>query len=860
MKNQKRIDGHFKGISTSNNQSMFRVAELLRRAAGERGFMGNITRSQAQKKIQELERAIKKHHANEEWGERDVLMRELDELYKNGEASAFSDFWELASSGNTWMNKQNKYGRGIVSAVEIWRNEMKPNLDKSVKEGMDAFYYSCLNIKGESRNTKYFQDSLEKIKVIRKAVHDYVGSKKLKSDFPVQLLDIAPTLGKVYDKYTVEGKNNPESYKEANTLLGTLIKEVLDTNLSVATKLYSSEGKSNISKNVLPIMDAYVRSVSRFKLAAESNLNMLDAVQKITAKQSNSDRQTAQELETFIDYIKDRYQRGSQSVVGDEILRTLTNAQAMYNLGLPNFRSPTKNVAQSFQHFTWWGWQGLKRTRNALKDPKMRIRIESNLKDNAILFQNIAEVYEGAEPTIVKDPRTGLYHEKIDQSFFDSIAKSIQKATEILLLPMTTVENMWNRKGSQQHGIVEKWEADNLDPTLTDAFQGYILGKARRNDIKELQNKDGESVLPYKKSFSKRDYKEWSSDVIKRLMKNRTHTVWEGEAPLTDYDYYMEFWRRKRAGDHADLITEIIHFDYSKGGKPKIMKKEGAIGPLGALGGQFRTWWANNVNYRKNIAKEGVDDIFSGLYGGEHAWRLYRMGMQNILSAAIIGPLLNINLSGLIDNTSWWNAASLSMDTLDAASYELQGKKVPKEVKDKILKATYGGGLVGGAAGVHFNAAVRAGSLIGMERLDQKDNYSYIWGMEQWGDLTKDERVKEYVATAHVGLGRLVTEHIPAIVGGAGISYVTENELGLKPTKTQKAIRQFILQKAGIRKEDVSRTLTKPSRKQKYVSPYNIEQIEILQDMMAQIPQGGGKKADYTSPAGLKASLDALLG
>ena len=45
------------------------------------------------------------------------------------------------------------------------------------------------------------------------------------------------------------------------------------------------------------------------------------------------------------------------------------------------------------------------------------------------------------------------------------------------------------------------------------------------------------------------------------------------------------------------------------------------------------------------------------------------------------------------------------------------------------------------------------------------------------------------------------------------------------------------MQTAGIDKKAVRETLTKPSRKQKYVSPYNIEQIEILQDMMAQIPQ-----------------------
>lgn len=860
---QSSIDGLYKGLMTRSNESMHQIAKLLKKEMGESGLfnMGNLTRPEAQKRIQKLEGEIKRHHSNKDWVQRDKVMEELDTFYKSEEGAAFKQLYELATDGKLWLDKarrDKKYSPSIVSAARIWRTELKPNLDKANLEAIDAYYWTFKDMKGELTNHKFFQDSFNKISAIRKALHTYIKDPKMKNEFPVQMLDIAPTLGKVYELYAVEGAQNHQAYKQANDMLTSLIKNVAP-NMSIATNIYTGQtGQGNPSMNILPIMDSYIRTVGRFKLAAESNQNMTRAIQKVLKKQKTSDGQKAEELQTFIDYIGDRYATGGKSMVGDNLLRSLTNTQAILKLGLPNLRSPAKNLTQSFQHFTYWGWKGLKETREALKDPKMRLRIEANLKDNGILFQNIGEVYQGAEPTLVFDKKTGLYHEKIDQSFMDSINKSIQKAAETSMLGMTTVENMWNRKGAQQHGMVEKWNLDNLNPQLESMFQGYVLNKARRNSIPELQYSDGNSKIPYRKNFTEKEYKDWTKKVLNELHENRTHTVWEGEAPLTDYDYHLEFWRRKRAGDHADLVTGIIHFDYSEGGKPGIMRKSKA-GAAGVLGGQFRTWWVNNMNYRKNLAKEGIDDIMAGQLGGDHAWRLYRMGMQSMLISGLISPLFNINLAGMVDNTSWWNALTLGVDTMDAISEEANGE-VSQETKDKILQKTYGAGLAGAGAGVHFNELLRIGSILGMERLNQSDAQSYIWGMEQWGDLTKDERVIEFAATAHTGLGRMVTEHIPSLTGGAGVSHLLESEFGLKATKTQRVIKEYMMQTAGIDKKAVRETLTKPSRKLKRVSPYNIPEVELLQQMMAQIPSGQGKKADYESPAGLKASLDALLG
>jgi hypothetical protein len=850
-KTESRIQGNFRGNSIQFNNSLHQVAAQLRKQAGESGLgaslKGNVTRSRAEKKIQSMENEIRAAHKAEDWATRDAVMQELDTYYKEGEGVGFKQFYDLVTN--------NKYKAGnapplIQAAARVWRNEMQPKLDKSIMNGLDSFYWGFKNMQGKL-NSQHFASALKKIELIRHKVRQYINDPKSKHNFPIRMLDIVPTLGKVNELFSARGVDGAR--QQGDKLLSDLVKNVVEMDFSVANTLFkTSEGSVRESMNVLPMLDAYTRSVARFEMVGATTKNMLQSIQKITEKKGN-DELVAKELDSFVDFIKDSYvdiAGGKETDAAHEMVRTLTNLQAVFKLGLPNFKSPAKNLTQSFQHFTWFGYQGMKETRVAMGDPKMRMRVTEHLRDNAILFQNLGETWGGPKADKIYDEATGLWHEKIDISLGEQMQRALEKTTEKGLWGMTKVENSWNRRGSTEHAYVQKWNADNMDSSLSNQYRGYILNRAKYNKIEELRGEDGKSTVPFRKS--KQEYNEWAADVIQTLTNQKTHDLWTGEGKVSDFEYYYELWRRDRAGDHADSITKEIHFDYSRLAKPGIMKDTKA----GVLVGQFRTWWVNNMNYQRKLFLEGKDDVASGMYGGEHAWRMYRMGLQHVLGLAVLSPLLNVNLGAIIDNNSWWDSITMGWNVANAAGQHITEGDVEPETRDAILAGTYSNGIIPHILGVHAGDSLKFGSLVGFQRFNQEDTLSYMLGYDTWADLTQDDKVKEFALGLHTGLGRLTSKHLPNVLTGGSPGQMLDDEMGWKPTALQKGIREGVKQKLGISDKEIRQTLTKPSTQ--LGTSYPMTESEILDMMLANIaPAGGGAKGS-PSAASFEAQLKRI--
>ena len=493
-RNETRIQSNHTGQEIRNNNSLQTIASKLRRQSGQTSFafLNGVTRPRAEKEIKKLEDAITEAHKREDWGARDSAVEELDTYYKEGEGKVFKQFYELVTDGKAYSRASQTHPPLIVAAAKVWRQEMKPSLDRNISEGVDSNYWSLRNLSGKLSNHKFFKDSLRKIEIIKRQVDRYMKDSSMKSDFPIRMLDIVPTLGKVNKLYNT--KNSPESYKEADTLLSNLVENVANMDMSVSGSLFkTSEGKLRESMNVLPMLDSYTRSVTRFAMVGKTTQNMLTSIQKIMDKKGN-DELRAEELQTHIDYIKDTYTdltKVQEASAGDEMVRTLTNLQAIFKLGLPNLKSPAKNFTQSWQHFNWFGYRQMKRTREALKDDKMNLRITEYLKDNGILFQNLGETWGGPRAETVYDPVSGLWIEKVGVGVSEQMQRNLEAMAQKSLWAMTKVENAWNRKGSSSHAFVEKWDLNEADPMFRWQFEKSILSRARRNDIKELQDTDG---------------------------------------------------------------------------------------------------------------------------------------------------------------------------------------------------------------------------------------------------------------------------------------------------------------------------------------------------------------------------------
>ena len=853
-KNETRIQSNHTGQEIRNNNSLQTIAKKLRTQSGETAFsfLNGVTRPKAEKEIQRLEDAITEAHKREDWGARDSAIEELDSYYKQGDGKVFKQFYELVTDGKAYTNASKTHPPLVVAAAKVWRQEMKPNLDRNISEGVDAYYWSLRNLSGKLNNNKYFKNSLRKVNIIKQQIDKYMKDPSMKSDFPIRMLDVVPTLGKVNELYNT--KNSPESYKEADTLLSSLVENVANMDMSVSGSLFkTSEGKLRESMNVLPMLDSYTRGVTRFSMVGKSTQNMLTSIQKIMDKKGNDDLR-AEELQTHIDYIKDSYADVTdlkESTAGDEMVRTLTNLQAVFKLGLPNLKSPAKNFTQSWQHFNWFGYKGMKRTREALRDDKMNLRVTEYLKDNGILFQNLGETWGGPRAERVYDPVSGLWVEKVGVGVGEQMQRNLEKMTQKSLWAMTKVENSWNRKGSSEHAFVEKWDINEADPTFRWQFESSILSRARRNDIKELQDVDGNSLHKYDKN--RMTYPEWGKSVMQTLANQKSHELWVGEGRVSDYDYHLEMYGRKSAGNHADDVTKTIHFDYGMVSKPGAMKKTKA----GKLVGQFRTWWVNNMNYQKNRFIEGKDDMMSGMFNGEKAWRLYRMGLQDAIVLGVLSPLLNINIGALVDNRTWWDSGTMAWNVAEATTQQLTEGEIDPDTRNAILAGTYNRGIIGSMLGVHADTTIKLGSLAGFEGLDQEDTLSYLVGYDDWAEFTQDEKIQEFASTLHTGMGRMVTEHIPAMLDGAGIGYMSEKELGIKPTKTQRAIKQAALQYSGIQPKVLKEQLKKPSRKINQTSPYPLTENEVLQNMLASIAMGG-KQAKRPSTASLLSTIKRL--
>ena len=836
-KKERQIQGNFRANSTLFNNALHQMAASLRRQTGEVGLIadlkGNISSTKAEKYISNMEREITNSHKSKDWATRDALMKELDTYYSQGEGLVFKQFYDLVTNHKADSKNVPPLVR---EAARIWRLEMKPKLDASIIKGLDSYYWGFKNMQGQL-NSHHFADAIKKIEFIRSKVQDYVKNPNAKKDFPIRMLDIVPTLGKVNELFAA--KQVPGAKQQGDKLLSDLVKNVVDMDFSVANTLFkTSKGKAFESMNILPILDAYTRSVARFEMVGGATQNMLQSIHKIQ-KKKGSDELVAKELESFIDYIKDTYVdiAGTQeATAGHEMIRSLTNLQAVFKLGLPNLKSPTKNFAQSFQHFTFFGYKGMRDTRRAMADPKMNLRVTEHLKDNAILFQNLGETWGGVKAEKVFDEATGLWSEKIDVSLGDKMQRALEKTADKSLWAMTKVENAWNRRGSTEHGYVEKWNADSMDSSLPFQYRKYILNQAKYNKIKELIGEDGKSIIPFKKG--KQEYSEWAKDVIDKLSNQKTHELWQGEGRVSDYDYLHEMWRRKRAGQTADDRTRFLHFDYSQLAKPGVMRSKG-----GALVGQFRTWYINNMNYQRKLFLEGKDDIMSGLYGGENAWRLYRLGLQNAIALGVLSPLLNVNLGSIIDNNSWWDTASMGWNVANAAGQHIADGEVEPETRDAILGGTYNQGIIPSLLGVHAGDTIKIGSLAGLEGLNQEDTLSYLFGYDAWADLTKDEKIKELALSLHTGIGRTVGSHIPSVLTGASPGQLLDKEMGWSPTPLQRGIKEGVKQKFGIDDKEIKRKLTKPT-KQIGVS-YPMSESEILDMMLANVaPPGGNKGSD----------------
>jgi len=784
-KESQRSLQHFKGNTQAFQQMANDISRLLSREAGEGGITRLLGRGMSANREIAMREAEYRKLVNEGRMDDALLYKQtkIEPYIKEGEGLVFKQFHDLVTADKIDSAMASKYPGKVVEAAKIWREQMMPRLDKMLVNGIANYKYGFKRTKGTFGDDVGFGEMGKKIEIIESYINKMV---KKGGGFPIKNLDIVPTLGKTSELYHTGTK---ESMREANELLDSLVKNVVESDININNVMRSGDGaKGEISYNIIDAIDSYTRSVSRFNMVSgqtNAYLKGIRGMKNMAEKVSDADLQAG--VDSMVEYMADSYSHNvglSNSQVGSKIARALTSWQAIGKMGFPNLRTPVRNAGQYLQNVVWFGFKGMRDLKSELQNTRMLNRVNEGLADNGILFPEITEIYQNYAPKRKRDDATGLYMEDVSLGASDFVLGGLEKIAKAVNKPMTEIENNLNRRTTFQLGYIKEWKA-----------QSQALDYHMKNFERKVMNN------PKKYGVTK-------DNPIEALRKEKL--------PLHDemvdaYDYHFEQYRKKMATNVANETVVELHYDYDASAKPRIMR-----GATGSVATQFQTFSVNFFNYQRKIINNGTNEIMAGMWGGENAWRMYRLGSL-YLGISGLSAITNTDLTGLVNNdtyerlTQWYKYAN--------------GDKEDRE------RAMFGRGI-STLAGPTISDAVRLGQIAGFMQMDEDDWKSYMFGYGDFASATDDDKTKELVRTLNVGMGRMVYGHMPRMINGANLSSHIGLEFGLYNSKENKKRQEWVQGSKYSPLKWVYDKWKKPTKKQQKLAKGRREPVMATLDAM----------------------------
>jgi hypothetical protein len=531
----------------------------------------------------------------------------------------------------------------------------------------------------------------------------------------------------------------------------------LNKNIYINKHLKETSGngqkESPISYNVMPIMDSFVRSATRFNFVAYNTNRYIEAIKDLEAIMREDGlgpldaKLTAMQglmSDTYSMITGEKTQSDSSAA---NFTRAITAWQFVSKLGL-NIRGAVRNATQSLLNWVWFGKKGMSEVGLMMKNQDMKQRVDAGLSDNGILFPNIQEVYfQDFAPKVEYNKETGTYQEKLDLSVSDHLVDKMTKIAAKLGKPMQWVENQINRRYTYQLGYVLQWKGDQNR-------LGGLYKKFDRAETRKLKREGEGQTLE--------GLKEIEATVFKKGDSN-------------EYERRFEEFLRLRANRSGNAAVKDLHFDYSMTAKSKVLTTK-----VGSVLGQFQHYGINFFNLQRKIIRDGKDDVFSSQWNGDAAWRMYRLGLLYSTIYGLFSPMLNADIGNLIQN-----------DTLERiASYH---DAVQSDDPEAQKRAFHGKGVVLGSVGGPFIADMTTvGNLTGLYEMDEDGFLAYLMGYQDMADLSGSDKMRELVRTLNVQAARTIYTTYPKWRSGAQIGTLIQGELGLFPTKEVRKQRETL--------------------------------------------------------------------
>jgi hypothetical protein len=743
----------YKGHTSYFNGEMAEVFRHLKDASFREGSNREIAmyiksaRPKAQKMLQGLYKDYSKLKRKGKFLEANELYEnQIVKFLKGGEGAVFKQFHDLASASNSKfadMVTGRKYSDSVVSAAKVWRNKIQPKAQELMIQGLNNYRN---NLKSSAHLLSDFTKYDSTINTLESIINRYKSGELQKDGyFPVLSLDVMPSLSEA-QQFLTHSRSETEFNKGADII--SKLEGVLDNNIYVNKHLKDLEATSErISYNVIPIMDSYVRSASRFNFVSYNTGKYMQVMKNLHDTMNNQGESSLNAKLTALEgYISDAHGlvTGSKSR-GNETAQSFTRAitawQFVSKLGL-NIRGVTRNATQSLLNWVYFGTKGISDVRSMAKNADMKTRMDKGLSNNGILFPEIREVYfEDFAPKVEYSESEGTYREKLDLTMADGIAKNIAFIAEKMGKPMQWVENSINRRFTFQLGYGLHWKTD--DARIGGLYRRYDRTLKRKGmDVQKL--KDTKDTI-----FSKNDSNE--------------------------YEVGFENFRRQRSEKAGNSAVRDLHFDYSMTAKPGVLQTK-----TGSILGQFQHYGVNFFNLQRKIVRDGIDDIATSEWGGDNAWRMYRLGLLYTAVYGIFSPMMNADLGNLVQNDTFERLKSYH----DA---------VQNDDEDAKKRAFFGKGpALGTLGGPFIGDVVTIGNLSGLYEMDEDSWGAYLAGYQDMADKSGNEKTKELVRVLNTQAARTIYSTYPKWRSGSQLGTLLQGELGLHPSKEIKERREAL--------------------------------------------------------------------
>ena len=760
---------YFRGNKEKYDKTIVDMAKSLQRIAQVMAKAKDESTPNIKKAAKLLEKDYRNYYAELSKGNHAEADRQWEAIVESAKKTQFQVFDEadaVLRNRKLMVTHSAKYAR-YKPVVKYW-DSIKDKLFGSLGKGLDEYIGALKKVD----NPGMFDNMIVSLTKLRNAFD------KKRDYFPTDVIEVFPTVARVqellYDR-DIDTKNDADmnDITAMDKYVSNAVEKILSS-LKVpgsVTQTQSQYPSHKYSKNLLGVMDNYVRSVTRFNYQVHTTSILADAVQKLGTVTDNEQLNGTSKF--LLDYLYDTHSAMMgmhiQSKGWRAAVRGITAWEFISKLGF-NMRGALRNATQSLQNWVYFGAKGMHDAWEHVKQYELTDALNKEMEKHGVFFTETRELANsiGLFPEIEISKIDG---KEVPTFKFDTASSKflggLEKVAKFSGKPMQFVENKINRQS-----------------TFKIAFGLH------------------HSALLHNKGRIER-------------MINENKGKFEGKDLQDKIDKHIV----RESGRFASEMVRELHYEYAPFAKPKVLRT-----PAGSILGQFMTYSVNFYNYNRKIISKGVEDIGVRDVWGQDAWRMYRLGMLYTTINGILSPLFNTDIGNLVQH-----------DTYDRINQYYTWLMGDEEAKKKAffgkgpIIGTAGGPFVsdlitlGNLAGFY--------DLLKDAEGGDRSALGYLAGYQDFSEHTGMERAFEFTRTVNTELGRTLFHTLPRMWDGASLGTLVFMEAALHPSKEmkeRKATYIETLQDWGIPVPD-TRYMEEKSKKRKPVK--DRPNAEVMQSL-----------------------------